>query len=790
MKTGMKNYLDLVPISSRIHRKQSKMSIFCIILAVALVTTIFGMADMFIRSQILQAQLEDGRWHIGIADITDEDAAQISEMEGVESTSRYGVLNFRGDEGYTLSDKTVIICGGDESQEDMYLDFMAEGTFPQNEDEAILTVSVRDMLGVQIGDTIMIETPEETQLQYTVSGFFNNVAKTMSEDFYGVFVTTKSFRERFPWEIKRNDLGDYNSLLLVRFEGSGNIRNKIDSLKSRFHLSEEQVAENAKILGLMGQSRNLFMMQIYATAAVLFVLVLLAGIMMIASSLNSNVSQRTEFFGLIRCVGATPKQVMRLVRREALNWCRFAIPLGVGFGIVIIWVLCAVLRYLSPKYFYALSVFGVSMPSVMAGIVVGILTVLLAARTPAKRAAKVSPMVAASGNAGNAQPVRKAANTGFFKVDTALGIHHAKASRKNLILMAGSFALSIILFLSFYVTVGFMRHAIRPMQPWTADLSIISQDLTCSVDSEFLVSLKENPAVRRAYGRMFAYDVPITVHGGGGRIDLISYEQNQFDWAKEYLVEGSLETAESKAGTGLIVYEPGNTIQVGDKVTLEIDGSLQEMEIVGMLSSCPFTNDEDVGIIICSEDTFRQVTGQTDYTIIDVQLTKRATDEEVNEIHRMFGSNFTFSDERMDNASARGTYYCFGLFIYGFLIVIAFITVFNVINSIAMSVSARTKLYGAFRAIGLSSRQLSKMVIAEAATYTVVGSIIGTVLGMFCHKFLFGMLVSYRWGDTWEVPLDALCIILSIVVLSLVLAVHGPVRKIRNMSIVDTISAE
>ena len=37
------------------------------------------------------------------------------------------------------------------------------------------------------------------------------------------------------------------------------------------------------------------MMQVYISAAVLFVLVLFAGTMMIASSLNSNVAQRTEF---------------------------------------------------------------------------------------------------------------------------------------------------------------------------------------------------------------------------------------------------------------------------------------------------------------------------------------------------------------------------------------------------------------------------------------------------------------------------------------------------------------
>ena len=38
----MKHYLDLVPISVKIHRKQSRMSIFCIVLAVFLVTTILA----------------------------------------------------------------------------------------------------------------------------------------------------------------------------------------------------------------------------------------------------------------------------------------------------------------------------------------------------------------------------------------------------------------------------------------------------------------------------------------------------------------------------------------------------------------------------------------------------------------------------------------------------------------------------------------------------------------------------------------------------------------------------
>lgn len=61
-----------------------------------------------------------------------------------------------------------------------------------------------------------------------------------------------------------------------------------------------------------------------------------------------------------------------------------------------------------------------------------------------------------------------------------------------------------------------------------------------------------------------------------------------------------------------------------------------------MLSDCPFYNADDVGTIICSEDTFRQITGQSDYTIIDIQLTRRATDNDVTAIHQMIGYEFIF----------------------------------------------------------------------------------------------------------------------------------------------------
>lgn len=76
-------------------------------------------------------------------------------------------------------------------------------------------------------------------------------------------------------------------------------------------------------------------------AIVFFVLVLIAGVLMISSSINSNVTQRTKFFGIMRCIGMSKQQIIHFVKLEALNWCKAAIPIGVTLGIIITWgVMC------------------------------------------------------------------------------------------------------------------------------------------------------------------------------------------------------------------------------------------------------------------------------------------------------------------------------------------------------------------------------------------------------------------------------------------------------------------
>ncbi|HBQ86069.1 MAG TPA: ABC transporter permease, partial [Syntrophomonas sp.] len=252
-----------------------------------------------------------------------------------------------------------------------------------------------------------------------------------------------------------------------------------------------------------------------------------------------------------------------------------------------------------------------------------------------------------------------------------MGIHHAWAGKKNILLMTGSFAISIILFLAFSVMVDFTHQAVRPLRPYTPDISIISSDNTCSLDTALLEQIRDNPQVKRVYGRMFAYDIPVTSARGDGRINLISYEKNQFDWARQELARGSLEEVAKGQGSVLVVYSEDLPRQPGDSITLKLPAGEKKVKIGGMLAASPFDGGPGTQTVICSEKLFRELTGVKGYTIIDMQLAKNADDDTISWLRSLTTAQMAFSDQRQSNEEARAAFYSFAIFVYGFLLIIA-----------------------------------------------------------------------------------------------------------------------
>lgn len=778
----MKSYLDLIPISAKVHKRQSRMTMICIMLAVFLVTAIFSMADMELRSQKMQAIKAIGNWHVMFSGIDDQVATMIAARPEVKASGWYVAPNQQTN--YTVSGKTVSISGQDKMVFDnMFPTKLTEGVFPTKVNEVVLTENAKSGLSINVGDTITLQHSGYEPVRLFVVGFVGGTSKVLKQDSFELILTTEGFRSTVPKDLNTN-------IYMVKLSEYCNMQKVIADITQKFQLTDKQVSQNGNLLAALGQSNNSYLLYIYSIAAILFVVVLLAGILMITSSLNSNVMQRTEFFGMMSCLGATKKQIMRFVRLEGLQWCKTAIPLGLGLAILVVWALCIVLKALVPNYFAEMPTFAISWIGMLPGIAVGIFTVLIAARSPAKKAARVSPLSAVSGNANYIQPVRTSAKTSIFKIDTALGIHHATSSKKNFLLMVGSFSLSIILFLCFSATVDFLHHAVKPLKPWAPDISIISSDNTCSVPSSLIEQLQDNNKIKRVFGRMFAYDIPAKVNDQNKVINLISYEDYQFSCAKNSLINGSIEDVRQKENQVLVVYDFDSSLQVGDTLKLNTGKNQKEVTVAGLLSSSPFDQEKGKETVICSEDTFRKLMDTTNYTIIDIQLKANATEDDVNSIRSLAGPNFRFSDRRASNREAKGAFYSMALFIYGFLVIIAFITIFNIVNSISMSVSARIKQYGAMRAIGMSDNQLVKMVKSEAIMYSIVGSIVGCILGLPLHKLIFEKMITSHWHDPWKLPFSSLALIVTIVIITAIFAVRGPSKRIQNMSIVETINAQ
>lgn len=526
------------------------------------------------------------------------------------------------------------------------------------------------------------------------------------------------------------------------------------------------------------------------TATVLFLLILIAGVLMISSSINSSVAQRTKFFGMMRCIGMSKQQITRFVRLEALNWCKTAVPIGGILGIVITWGLCAALRFLVGEEFSNIPLFRVSLIGIISGIIVGVVTVLIAASSPAKRAAKVSPVTAVSGSSESTN-IRHAAYSRFFKIETALGTHHALSVKKNLILMTSSFALSIILFLSFSVFIEFIGY-LMPQSSNTSDINISSKDSSNSVDSKLLDKISGMDGVERVFGRKSNFNIPAEFNKDtvlSSTIDMISYDDFDLDCLikDKQLRKGSdISKVYGDSNYVLATWDQNSPLVIGDKIRI----GNEEFEIAGLLKYDPFSSDGNTNgkiTIITSAETFARLTDITDYSLIMIQTTKDATDEDVTAIHNVVGEEYTFSDKREQRTTS--TYMAFLFFVYGFLAIITLVTVFNIMNSISMSVSARIKQYGAMRAVGMGEHQLTKMIAAEAFTYALSGCIVGCVVGLLLSKLLYDNLITSHFNyATWSIPVVPIIIIVLFVFGAAIAAVYVPSKRIRNMAITDTIN--
>jgi putative ABC transport system permease protein len=123
---------------------------------------------------------------------------------------------------------------------------------------------------------------------------------------------------------------------------------------------------------------------------------------------------------------------------------------------------------------------------------------------------------------------------------------------------------------------------------------------------------------------------------------------------------------------------------------------------------------------------------------------------------------------------------------YAMLALSVIISIFGVVNTLALSVLERTREIGLLRAVGGSRRQVRRMVRYEGVLTTLIGATLGLALGVF----LAGLTTASIDGATFSVPTGQLAAMAIIAGVLGVLAAVAPARRATRLDVVDALAFE
>ncbi|QQN86568.1 ABC transporter permease [Bacillus toyonensis] len=160
----------------------------------------------------------------------------------------------------------------------------------------------------------------------------------------------------------------------------------------------------------------------------------------------------------------------------------------------------------------------------------------------------------------------------------------------------------------------------------------------------------------------------------------------------------------------------------------------------------------------------------------------------VKEIENTIGKSYTITivNNYQENKTKKEEKLTLQVLAYGFITVISLISSVNILNTITISIMTRRKELAALKSIGMSQKDLKKMITYEALIYGFSGSLQGIFFGCILSYIIY-LAISDVLKMTWTIPYEA-CIItfVSALIISY-LSVLNPLKKIQQDNIIDTI---
>lgn len=759
-------------------------------------------------------------WHALYRNV---DESTVMKLAAHHDVKTYGL---RSDAGYmNLEDATVSMMYMDRTGMELYKVKLKEGQLPQKENDIVVSKGILEALGQngKIGDTITVpyQILKDDGLDYTkekefrICGFLADNESSKEQKQYTSLVSEAFLKAEIPVEQVK-----YRFLLQVNGQKgntTADYTETIQNIARQFGISEDDMNINKEYL-----AANYVDPATIPVIVGIMLIVVLAGIITIYSVYYVSMNQRVREFGKLKAIGATKRQLRQIVLREGMGVALFAIPIGLLIGTVAVKVvLLQFVEHAKDSNVLVTEAYKVVAKGevqlyywwiYLLAIAVTLCTVYLSLMKPMRMAAKVSEIEAMRYQGGSKRQKSSRKGYQFLNIGRLTKRNLAENKKKSTITIVSMAVTGI-----FVMMVATVLSCANPME--SAKSSIVGQyEISPIVESgnkehpeyEWAEVQKNNPLNEGLKQQIEELDgvervdvfTALKVSGGPFEEEIGSefingVPEEYAEELKKGITEGNVTYEELKSGDKVILdrallhWYPD--IKVGDKLKLNIhdgDNTFQkEIEVAaigeygtGLTNyNCLIMAKEGAEkLTINNSSSYFQVIADKDYD----EALEASLQAIVDGSGRLQMRTWKNEYDTWENAMQMTRGAC-----YAFIIILAAISIMNLINTMINSVHVRKKELGMMQAIGMSDRQLMKMLQLEGIFYTVGTLIISIGVGSLAGYPLF--LYAKRTGmfdiSTYHYPVTAaIIIILTLFVIQMLLAIFIA-KSVRKDSLIERI---
>ena len=787
------------------------------VLAIMLATLLF--TSLFTIAISLQTAMQESNMrttgtsaHAGIKRLSWEEYEKLSSDTGIKDIG-YSIIigNAVGDD---FNKTPTELRYGDETYSELTFNTPDTGHLPEQKNEIATSrivldaMGLPDKVGTQMEFTFTTDTDTFTDT-FTLCGIWDGDAVAYRQ----TMLLSKKYTEQVAPVIHGETDGTTPPVgtgyidAVMMMPTAWNIEKQALEVTSKYGLDERVSINDAYGMATVSLSS---MLPLVTGIAVIFI----AGYLLIYNVFYISIAQDIRFYGMLKTLGTTARQIRKIVYKKAIKLSLMGIPIGLLLG----WPIG---RLLLPAIVNMLTddiriVTTVNPLIFLVAIVFSAITVFISCQKPAILAAKVSPMEALHyiEQTGGKKKQRRSKHISTMM----MAKNNLTRNKKKVMIVTLSFALSIVLLNSVYtyvtsfdfdkfvadfsltdftvsdttvinnyapyntanVSQDFISQTeslngledIGNIYLWTSKQPLSENDLArlqeLSASSSDIANELENYRVRQEHG--------VNVYG----LD---------DFPAEYVqvLDGELNTEQWKAGTGVYVtplrmmgdgslylYKPGDQISV-----TQLDGTNKVYDVLAVVSipsalQTPLQVDMGLDYIFPTNELLENM--------VSADQPAMKTIFNVDEEHQLATENWlknytTNTDTALDYLSKVTLRQTFDGMINMYRLVggalcaiLALIGILNFINSMTTSILSRYREIAMLQSVGMTGRQVKQMLIYEGIGYSILGLFGSLILSVIASLTVVRMMGAELTYFTWHFTLLPvfLCIIPLILITAIV----------------------